>query len=520
MITYDNDISLGAVKDGFTESLKESVATLQEQGFVPFGDGYKDVLAEASVFATYKDSLSQDFSADAAEQFDILAENVRIEQLKENSIESISTISALTLPVMKKLWAKLSIKESIPTLPVSKPRFRMNIIKPYMIDAEGNKGYLPEALKVGNNMKFVKELSTEKIDAPADKYDLLADVNESAVEGARIDKIFSITSVTLKDDDSDANTKTFDVSLKIDALDTFTFQVEGDVTDEHHIVDTIFGTLDRLNGTITLTSLGGHVVDFTVKGSVTQERNTNTTEVGFENEETEHTIGSGVHINASVPVEWLKDNMALLQIDGIAKVIDIASNVLAQKLEIEGFEFLKDSYDDVAIYETEFDTIPSDRYTGSPKEWLSEIQRTIDFLANKMKMDNNFNGGKFVIIGNTLDISILPNVNWTFTSTEAEVAGVEVDYNIGAVSSANRYQIVSSPQIPQGAYYIFFVSKDPDQRTFTYSPYSFNIFKDGSYRNENNSLAPNIMMNKRHLFWKVTPLIGKIIIKNNDGIAR
>ena len=47
--------------------------------------------------------------------------------------------------------------------------------------------------------------------------------------------------------------------------------------------------------------------------------------------------------------------------------------------------------------------------------------------------DYFFNNGHFVIVGNPIDVDLIPNVDWVFTSQQS-TGGVKANYQIGAVS--------------------------------------------------------------------------------------
>ena len=136
-----------------------------------------------------------------------------------------------------------------------------------------------------------------------------------------------------------------------------------------------------------------------------------------------------------------------------------------------------------------------------------------------MRSDSHYPGGKFIIIGNPLDIQLISNINWVFnSSSQDEVSGVEVTYSVGHYSGANYYQVLSSDYVPQGQLRIVFYPSQPDQMTYKYYPYTFNIENTQSgYRDPNNQNVPAIVMAKRHTFEEFKPLQAVVAITNNLG---
>ena len=84
----------------------------------------------------------------------------------------------------------------------------------------------------------------------------------------------------------------------------------------------------------------------------------------------------------------------MYQIDGVSKVVDIMSDVLAQKVDLEGIDFLKNQYvASGARYENEFNVTPIATFNGTPTEWRREIRTVINFMGSQMINDFFYNNG-------------------------------------------------------------------------------------------------------------------------------
>jgi hypothetical protein len=160
-----------------------------------------------------------------------------------------------------------------------------------------------------------------------------------------------------------------------------------------------------------------------------------------------------------------------------------------------------------------FDNKPTGNFSGTPTEWREELKQVIDYLATKMRVDSKFAGGTFYIVGSRLDLKLITNIKWTLTNGQETVAGVDVEYNLGAFSSGNAYQVVASDLIEQGALYMFYVPKNEKQMTYKYFPYSYVI--DKQHRDPRRPNMPSIMCTKRHTLERFTNMIAKIDIVNN-----
>lgn len=511
------------VNDGFSQILREAAEYFAGHRIQMMGSGFQEILSDPTLFDTYVSKLTEGLSADEAAQVEQLLDNCRTHIFSEASITGIQPISSLSMPTVRKMWSRVSLKHAIPTEPVKQPKFTISYMEPYLLDPDGTKHPLPQALRenIYNNHAEKVPLDREFIPMEeADRYDLLAPVQASIAVGDAIDPVFYIDGVKMTVTDADGNNPE---EVEVEVLwkmDTGNYSIYGEVSANHSDGtahrDTFFAHVDLQGGTITASSLKGLITDFRVRGWLSSENNARTQSISFDIKTKDVTIGTGAHLNAPLPIEWLQDTMAMFKIDGAVEVVDLMSNVTATKLEQEIIQFLEDSYKNTGeIYRGRFDVHPSAGFSGSPKDWRDELRTVIDYWAIKMKKDSAFTNGKFVIMGSPLDTALIPNVNWVFNHANEEVGGVEVDFNLGATSGANRYEIVSSDHFEDGKLIMIYVPSTPKQMTYKYYPYTFNV--ENGYTDPNRPYVPSVMMTKRHTIEELTPLICEIEIINNDG---
>lgn len=515
------------MNDGFSEMLRETANYFASKGIqMTNHQGIEEILSETSLFNDYKAHLCEGLEADQQENFEQLMDNARVSMLQESQVAGIQQIAGLSMPTIRKMWAKVALKHAIPTQVVATPRFAISYTKSYIMGADGVKHELPDAINdLSNGLAEMPKLSTEYIDVTAglEDYDLYQLAPDSIPAGSKndsIDKVFYVEKVKAtptggKEVELRIHLKT-DLNailhqvVEIPVVDPSTGEQTGTVT------DTIFGKVDYAAGTMTLYATKGVITAVSLDARMSMEANEFGESVGFDILTKDVTIGVGTHINAPLPIEWLQDTMAIYNIDGAAEVVDVMSQTVAQKLEIEIYNFLNKSIEVNKVpYIGEFDMIPSAGYAGTPKSWREELKTVIDWYAIKMKKDSKFHGGKFMIIGSPLDMQLLPNVDWVFNHTNDQMSGVDVSFNLGAYSGSNKYELVSSDLIPDGALIMFFIPGIDRLMTYKYYPYTFNV--ERGYRDPNMTNVPSIMMTKRHALEEFTPLICRIEIKNNKG---
>jgi hypothetical protein len=513
-------------RDGFSQILKEAQEVFAGERIQMLGGGIAEILSEDVLFSTYKDELLKGLDADTAMVMEQLIDNTRTHCLSESALSGIQPITALTMPTLRKSWPRIGVTEAIPTEAVKLPKFSLSYLTPYLVDEAGVHQPLPQALRTqagASGLVNRKVVSGLILAADFPSYDIPAKQlpvplvpfiknNES------LDRDFYITEVTMTGANKVGGVeKPFKVSIK---METTNAQLYGEVTKDG-ITDVLFGHVNRGTGELNLASVKGLIESVSYLGYIASEMNTRTEQVGFDVNLKNIDIPTGAHITAPLPIEWLQDTMAMYQIDGAMKVIDIMSDTLAQKIDMEGIAFLQSSYDENVMagvnYSYVFDAKPPAGFTGSPKEWRDEFRTTLDYCAIKMKNDTAMTQGKFSILGNDLDTQIIPNVEWIFNNNVDERGGVDVNYSIGAYSGSNRYTLVSTPNVTQGSIYVMYIPTNQDQMTFKYYPYAFAVERANGYLDPKNPSVPSVIMTRRQVFEKFTNLIAKIDIINNTS---
>jgi hypothetical protein len=527
------------VTDGFSQIMREAQEVFAGERIQMMGNGINEILAEDVLFQTYKDEMMKGLTADSAMVLEQLIDNTRTHVLTESAMTGIQPITALTMPTLRKSWPRIGVTEAIPTEAVKLPKFSISYLIPWIIGHDNKKHELPAGLRdagaadLMNRIAVYDGKSTNAafavagpIVVPSAGFDLLAPVGvDPKATSESIDRDFYITEVTVDGGTLAAPVKVA-VSVRLETTHSSLYAeveaVDAAATPNKE-KDTLFGKLDRETGKLALSSVRGLIKSVVVQGYVSSEMNMRTEQVGFDVKLKDIDVPTGAHITAPLPIEWLQDTMAMYQIDGAMKVIDIMSDALAQKIDMEGLAFLEQAHVENGMggkqYTSYFNMKPPVGFTGSPKDWRDEFRTVLDFVAISMKNDTSMTQGKFSILGNDLDTQIIPNVEWVFNNNVDERGGVEVNYSLGAYSGSNRYTVLSTPNVRQGYMYLMYIPTNQDQMTFKYYPYAFAVERANGYLDPRNPNVPSVIMTRRHVFEKFTPLIAKIQIDKNDGVT-
>jgi len=544
MITINNydspTVKSHSKSDGFSAILKEAYEYFAENN-IEMVAGYADIISEDTLFNEYVNKLTKGLDAEESAQISQILENQRFVQLQESTVNQISPISGLAMPTVRKMWSKTALKNAIPTETAKVPAFTISWMSPYIRKPDGTKYDLPKAVRNQNNLDEQEPVYAGDIAVPtstlvsANLFDWTFDGGEPTAstkgqgkQAAMINadainpkiKVYSVT-LTYTPASGTAETQEVIVNEGLNVSNMFNVSASATFSDGTVITDQLIGSLDCESGDFTMVSAYGYITAFKFYGTKTHENNRKTDAVSFDIEKKDIRIGTGAHLQAPLPIEFLQDTLALYNIDATVESVDLMAQVTAQKLDLEIIKFFDDSFvTSGAAFQGAFDVKPSAGFAGSPTEWRKEIRTTINWWADKLKSSSLFSEGYFVIYGNPLDINLIPDINWQFKAVGAGVqgerGGVTINYDFGVMTFNNIFQIVSSDNVPQGELTMFFVPTTDKYMTYKYYPYTFNIEK-GGYINDQMPNVPSIMMTKRHTIEELVPIIAKIKVLHNDG---
>lgn len=497
------------------------------------GEDLATIMSTPHLWARYKKGLTEGVqSAYERNNLNVLMDNSATALLSEAVTANLTQVSALSMPLIRRAYPRLGMKNALPTQAVTMPRFQIQTMQPILRKQNGEVLELPQALRDPVNKSKVlaaKPVVATTLTANVEN-DLVA-LTSGAVAGRdAINPNLRITEIVVKvDHDNNGGTAEQDITKVVsipfnnDGFATYTVAlVDANGNGAPGAKDVILGFMDFKTGKLNVGSQKGKLVSFKVTGTISDESNAHGDTLEFRSFKKEVNIGTQPHLNAAIPVEVVQDTMANFGLDYASEMVNNMATVEATRLDQELFDFIAAAHaDNVAAgaeYERTFNVFPSQQYTGSPQEWRNEIRSQFSYLANLMKKQTGM-PLTFMLVGSPVDMEIIPNVDWTFTAGTDTRAGEEQSYSVGAFAGSNRFRLVQSDSIPDGAIWMIAIPTEAQYMTFMYYPYS--TILSSNYRNPQNPLVPNVMVARRDEKAYHTPLVAKINIQNNTGdIAR
>lgn len=509
-------------------------------------EGFKAIAYDSGLTEQYIDSLVEGASSNDAAEMAQLMRNTMDSIMQESTMTGIMPIHSLACPVIRRLWPKFVLRQSLKSQIATSPALTISYQKPYILkaDAAGKpvKLYVPQAFTnkqitlgdyVGNWVDYEVGTGTATVAGSqvVDLWGAKAPVAKaSAIKYQPVDEvvIYSVTYDVATP--ADAHTITLNNKCDIAGNGTAVVKFTGSDTKEGEFM--ILVRLDKDAGKAYVSVFATKTDDATtdiltkvvLKVHYSTEFNENAVSAGFDIERTNINIPTGEHINFNLPVEFLQDTKALYQIDGTKEATDVMSNIVSRDLDGRIHQFLQRSFTEQPgkffpelptgqQYITTFNVQPSLPYANTPTAWREELKSRIDHIATRIKNNTYLSNGTFSVVGNPLDINLITNIDWAFKAGQGAVDGVDVDYAVGTYVGTNVYKVFSSPIVPQGYLYIVFIPSGDTQRTYTYFPYTF--VTEGGYRDPNRMNTPSLLMSKRDALHAFLPAIGVVQILNN-----
>lgn len=514
------------------EVLTEAAGYFADQGYSVLNQGFAEIVSSPRLSQEYIEALTEGCNANDKAVMTTLMKNT-CDTILNESLGGIMPLSSLSMPVIRKLWPRVSMKEAIKTIPATAPIFSIVYTKPYLyriVDGKEQRKDLPRGAFNAFNEEhkqqygYDPELDARRIEKDVEILNANMGKFIDVDFKSEIDADFELVSVVL-----DTDTEHPVVVGKKLGLNN---EIIADVKDGSVIV-----RVDLAGGKAKIAVLG---ITATTKVTVklvahkTSEWNDVSWDVNFDMPRQEIRIGTGEHLNAPLSVEQVQDAKALYNMDAAAEITDIMTNVFAQKLDLEIINFLTKCFVNrpsnpewadlggATKHMYSFNVAPSAGYAGSPKAWREELKPVIDYAATALMQETYFQSGSFVIFGNPVDTALLSNVDWAYKGgTSGNVDGVSINYSTGVFQSGSYiYKVVSSLNVAPGKLMLSFIPSGEKQLTTAYYPYSFVMEKGTGYRSPNHPLTPSIMMTKRHTFFEFTPAIAVIAIVGNDGVGQ
>jgi len=509
------------------------------------------ILGDQKCWESYKGYLMEHSDGVKNENLDKMLEGTKKALLLETGISGLNALSAQTLPLLRKSWPSIGMKDAIPTEPVSVPKISIPRFKAFLRHpSTGEEIPLPAAYadpSYGTISERVSIVDTYATVLPLRRFDLLP-VTHPTTAGHGVDTELYLTMVKGNFYDGTGAQAAVDVKVIAEQIDTRTgssFIESSVIVGKDAGGDDIYRTmrvsiaLDWDTGIVNVVDHAGDVVADTdeellqvthvkLKGLVDSSKNEESIEIDFRMDTEEFNIGTGKRKHINLPQEKLADTKAIYGLDAKAELMNELTKTVAHDVNQEGlvnidewFERSRMSTHKNKLPIFNFALHPGGRFSGTVSEYINdEFKRLVDFICIVMKQKSYHKEGYFNLLGNDQDIhAVLGGTGWAKSDAESAYDDGS-QYKMGFISSANStIKVVADQTHPVGYLQFYFIPTSEHELTYKYYPYAFMVNDHTTGYRVPNSNLPGVMITKRHLFKAWDYLHTRINIHQNDGTS-
>ena len=116
---------------GADDVLTEAAGYFADQGYSVLNQGFAEIVSSPRLSKEYIEALTEGCNANDKAVMTTLMNNT-CETILNESLGGIMPLSSLSMPVIRKLWPRVSMKEAIKTIPATAPIFSIVYTKPYL----------------------------------------------------------------------------------------------------------------------------------------------------------------------------------------------------------------------------------------------------------------------------------------------------------------------------------------------------------------------------------------------------
>ena len=444
--------------------------------------------------------------------------------LSENTASVMSKFAVLDSLMLREIWMRLGARDAMTYKVLQSPTIQVPFLKQYMRDTAGNLVDVPTALR-----DSVFNFKTADIEIDLKTKNEVNLFEEASIDNPNgnltVNKFGEFYSFTCQTQADGGGSEVADVEQVIKAGQEGNFRAV--VNFKHNstnYTDTLVGYVDRVTGKIEVTSLKGLIKKAKYRAKVSVETNNFTQNMTQTTEKIVIAVGDGDTINSDIPIQYLQDMKALFKLDAVSEISKLLSQTFATIYDMEVYKTFQESIE-LADQTINYDAsiIHNNAHLGISRQMqnaslLDRVYRGIAMIDNRY----NFSGSvEYYVMANPIDNSILSGgVAPDYAGTPNQGGAIK-HYTSGQVVgnyAGGDVRVVSSRIFKSGELILVPKPSVDSEICFGYYDYSSVLLPLGTYRNPQNELVPNIMMNKRKVIHTFRPnSTQKIVVKNNTA---
>lgn len=423
-------------------------------------DQFQQLLASPEKFNSYVYGLSEGLDKNSRRNFIMLANNTK-KKLIENSMYQLNPYETLSIPVLRVFYPKFVSKDAVTVTPIDKPDVIKGFLKPtFKKYNDPTKYAAPSMTDISAGPSINTPVGSE-VTVPSTT-DLLAIIGLTP-DIAHVQKDLLIYEVA----DSAAHTASVNITPTVDGTIAADVVING-------VSDTLLGSIDYFNGTITLSSSAGVVTKARLSATVSLEENTINPKIELAIEKIRMAV-TDREISAEWSVQMEQDIKALFDIDIQSEIVSIIGQQLALDLDRQVLNTISATVQNPLLVPTthidSFSKTPPTGYTWGPKMWYENILVKLTALSAVVYNDTNIASCN-TILCNPMDASILESLQEFNYTGSSEVNG-DLGYRTATISG--KWTVLVSSSVQQGKMLLVYKPVEEMKAVYLFCPYQPSI---------------------------------------------
>lgn len=444
---------MAVIKEMLIESYKRTKSLTSIDPSKP--GSFKEILHDDVKFSHYAESLAEGLNKADKRTFCVLAKNTR-RALLENSMYQLNPYETLALPLLRVYLPKTISKDLVTVIPMDKPEIVRGFIRATFTKWNDNTEYSFPSSGTDISRGPTVGVPTAATMSIGLTTDVLAVAGLTSAT-AHLEKDFEITTVT-------DSTGSVSVSIKPDVDGNFSASVT-----TVGGADVLTGTIDYLNGTVTVSSNNGNIVTVGYNVTVSLEENQINPQATFKIDKL-RLFAKDRQISTEWSIQMEQDIKALFNVDFQAEMVSTIGQQIVLDIDREIVTSLISASEKLAgaSHQDTFDKTPEPGFTWGQKAWYENVLPIMNTLSAQVYADTNI-GAANVIACNPLDAAILESLqefSYTGTSSDDGDLGYE-----SAVISRGKWKVLVSTVVSQGKMLMLHKPAEDVKATYIFAPY-------------------------------------------------
>lgn len=484
----------------------------------------------------FMENLSEGLSEADKKEFKQLVENsqeaILEKRLYENTAASLSLFATLDSLILREVFDRTGAREAMTYKVLSQPYTQISYMRQFIQMKNGELVPVPQGLNADSLKGKVIVLDVDMSTKPTENvFDHINASTDKAFEFTPVDKLTlkdygKVTELTCCTADNFGGTEiVLPVNIEFGQEGSFRKDITFKETNGTTHAVTLAGFVDRTTGTVQFFTNKKQIKKIKYQCTVSPETNQTTLNLSKKLEKINISVDDGETINSDMPIQYVQDIKALFNVDAVADLSKTMSETFAQFYDLQVYNTFRNAIT-VPDQKQKFDAsmVYGGAHIGISQQMHNAgmLQMIYNGIAAIDSRNNFRSDTQYYVICNPVENALLSGSIAPEYAGSVSAGGTISHYTGNKIIGGYENGVIktiSSKHYTKGEVYIVAKPQNAEHIAFGYYDYSQVVMPMNGYRNEQNPLVPNLMMNKRkciHTFREEAAQ--QLIVENSNAV--